>query len=332
MDLKYSNTILDYMILRCSDRELKNILLNSELIIRWHGMSGNYNDCSAFLLFTQKNYFTVKDKNFMDKYNDLLVDSIPLADYVQINSFSIGIIDEGISFEITKEDVEKDIYRLERLIKMNHSSYLVELFTAFSMKYSSIIDGWQDISERKLQRNDLVYDRENVKNHALKIMSWIKSYYRSINVSEPIKLKTKSDKYDVFISHANKDKLNYVNELKENIENLGLNIFYDKDVIEWGDKWKDVILNGIEKSRFAIIVISNNFFDREWTEKELKSFLERQNENNQKVILPILYNVEPMEVFAKYPDLSDIQFIKASDYDCKDIAIKFARELIKDLR
>lgn len=163
-------------------------------------------------------------------------------------------------------------------------------------------------------------------------MSWIKSYYRSINVSEPIKLKTKRDKYDVFISHANKDKLNYVNELKENIENLGLNIFYDKDVIEWGDKWKDVILKGIEKSRFAIVVISNNFFDREWTEKELKSFLERQNENNQKVILPILYNVEPMEVFAKYPALSDIQFIKASDYDCKDIAIKFARELIKDLR
>ena len=39
-----------------------------------------------------------------------------------------------------------------------------------------------------------------------------------------------------------------------------------------------------------------------------------------------------MEVFAKYPALSDIQFIKASDNDCKDIAIKFARELIKDLR
>lgn len=136
MDLKYSNTILDYMILRCSDRELKNMLLNSELIIRWHGMSGNYNDCSAFLLLTQKNYFIVKDKNYMDRYNDLLVDSIPQADYVQINSFSIGIIDEGISLEIKKEDVEKDIYRLERLIKMNHSSYLVELFTAFSMKYS----------------------------------------------------------------------------------------------------------------------------------------------------------------------------------------------------
>ena len=60
--------------------------------------------------------------------------------------------------------------------------------------------------------------------------------------------------------------------------------------------------------------------------------MEKQNKNNQKIILPILYNVEAHEVFEKYPALSDIQFIKASDYDYKDISIKFAKELLKDLR
>lgn len=46
-----------------------------------------------------------------------------------------------------------------------------------------------------------------------------------------------------------------------------------------------------EKAEFAIIVISENFFDREWTEKELNEFLNRQNRNGQKLILPIVHNI-----------------------------------------
>ena len=38
------------------------------------------------------------------------------------------------------------------------------------------------------------------------------------------------------------------------------------------DKFKDKILEGTKKAEFAIIVISQNFFDREWTEKELVAF------------------------------------------------------------
>ena len=54
---------------------------------------------------------------------------------------------------------------------------------------------------------------------------------------------------------------------------MGINIFYDKESLEWGDNWKAVILNGTKKAEFAVIVISENFFDREWTEKELTEFL-----------------------------------------------------------
>ena len=332
-DLKYSNKILDNMIFRCSESEYKNILINSQLDINWHGMDGNYNDCSASLLFTRNNYFLVKDKNLMNYFNDLLVESIPMGDYVDINRFSIGIIDEGISFNVSKEDIEKDLYRLARLININHSSYLVSIFTEYSMKYSSLISEWYDVSGKEFEKNNVALDRNKVKQHSLVVLGWLKKYYQSID-DNSLKEHYNYDKnkFDVFISHANVDKLDYVEKLKTEISKLGVNVFYDKDVIEWGDKWKDIILKGIERSRFAIIVISKNFFDREWTEKELKSFLEKQNKNNQKIILPILYNVEAHEVFEKYPALSDIQFIKASDYDYKDISIKFAKELLKDLR
>lgn len=98
-------------------------------------------------------------------------------------------------------------------------------------------------------------------------------------VSVP-KYKAKSiPEYDVFISHASKDKKNVVEELYQSLNKLGIHIFYDKESLEWGDNWKEKILSGTKKAEFAIIVISENFFDREWTERELAEFLNRQNRN-----------------------------------------------------
>ena len=140
------------------------------------------------------------------------------------------------------------------------------------------------------------------------------------------------DKYDVFISHANKDKLNFIDELYNSLDNLGINIFYDKKSLEWGDKWKDRILDGVKQSEFAIIVISENFFDREWTEKELNEFLNRQNKNGQKIILPVVHNITMEQLRDKYPSVAEIQAINSQDYTCDQIAILFAAQLIKRLK
>ena len=90
--------------------------------------------------------------------------------------------------------------------------------------------------------------------------------------------------YDLFVSHATKDKIPYVNELYKELSKLGVRIFYDKEEISWGDNWKERILNATKQCEFAIIVISQNFFGREWTERELKVFLSRQNKSGQKII------------------------------------------------
>lgn len=102
--------------------------------------------------------------------------------------------------------------------------------------------------------------------------------------------------YDVFISYANRDKKDFVEDLYKSINKLGIKIFYDKESLEWGDNWKERILNGTKKSEFAVIVISDNFFDREWTEKELREFLNRQNRNGPKLILPILHNITEIQL------------------------------------
>ena len=135
--------------------------------------------------------------------------------------------------------------------------------------------------------------------------------------------------YDVFLSHASKDKISYVEELKQTLDLLGIDVFYDKDTIEWGDKWKEKIYEGLEKSEFAIIVISENFFGREWTEEELKNLLERQNAEGQKLILPIVHNITTDQLKEKYPKVADIQAIESKDNSYGKIALLFARQLIK---
>lgn len=138
--------------------------------------------------------------------------------------------------------------------------------------------------------------------------------------------------YDVFISHANKDKEDLIEKLYRSLEMLGIKIFYDKESLEWGDNWKDRILNGTKKAEFAIIVISENFFDREWTEKELHEFLNRQNRNGQKLILPIVHNITMNQLKDKYPSVADIHALDSKQYTPDQIALLFAKQLIKRLK
>lgn len=142
--------------------------------------------------------------------------------------------------------------------------------------------------------------------------------------------------YDVFLSHANVDKDSFVEALKQSFDQLGISIFYDKDSIEWGDDWAQKIKDGLADCRFGVIIISKDFYDRTWTEKELKSLLVRQNDNGENVILPILFNTDINELKAHcnkgcYKELTKIQFIRFSeDCDVKDITIMLAKKLIAD--
>lgn len=139
-------------------------------------------------------------------------------------------------------------------------------------------------------------------------------------------------KYDLFLSHANKDKESFVDGLYNSLAKLGIRIFYDKETIEWGDNWKAKVLDGVNQSEFAIIVISDNFFGREWTEKELSELLSRQNNTGQKIVLPILKNITIEQLQHKYPLLADIQVIDAEKNSTEEITILFAKQIIKRIK
>lgn len=191
---------------------------------------------------------------------------------------------------------------------------------------SKIMDApFNDLEITKNYLSEIEKDNDNTRMIVLKksIIDILDSLIHNDEIAE------KDDSYDVFISHANTDKVAYINKLYKEISKLGLKVFYDSKSIEWGDNWKNRILDATSHSHFAIIVISKNFFGRTWTEKELSEFLHRQNKTNQKIVLPILYGVTSEEMNTQYPFLEDIQYIDTNNYSQKDIAILFANQYIK---
>lgn len=145
---------------------------------------------------------------------------------------------------------------------------------------------------------------------------------------------TKHKKYDVFISHSSLDK-DFVRELCNSLAKLEVTYFLDDKEFTWGDNWKDKLFESIKQSEFAIIIISKNFFDREWTEIELNEFLKLQKSNyGQKLILPLLYGITLEELKNRYPSLSGIQALiyNPINNNCNEIALSFAAQLIKKLK
>jgi hypothetical protein len=57
----------------------------------------------------------------------------------------------------------------------------------------------------------------------------------------------------------------------------------------------DKLLEAIEESRFAIVVLSENFADSKWCLKELVKILDCRKRKKQ-LVLPIFYEVEPTDI------------------------------------
>ena len=233
--------------------------------------------------------------------------------------------------QFTISDNEKEQLRIieQALEKSQNKKY----FVLSDEDNSACFDIIEAMTQRKIIKDADINNCNGyfVIGNFTKFKEWIEAQNERAlqNMSRNGVLKQKE--YDVFISHANKDKLDYVDKIYEAIKQVGVRIFYDRDVLSWGDNWHDVIINGTKKSEFAIIIISKNFFGREWTERELEEFLKRQNDSGQKIVLPLLYGISIDEMKEKYPSLAQIQVIESSNYTEEGIAILFAKELIKRL-
>jgi hypothetical protein len=111
--------------------------------------------------------------------------------------------------------------------------------------------------------------------------------------------------FDVFICHASEDKDEFVRPLAERLKENHIEVWYDEFSLKIGDSLRRSIDIGLSKSRYGIVVLSKNFFSKEWPQWELDGLVQRQNNAKANLILPIWHNITKEEVLAFSPSLAD---------------------------
>ena len=128
-----------------------------------------------------------------------------------------------------------------------------------------------------------------------------------------------SKDFDFFISHASEDKESIAEPLANALQQKGASVWYDKFCLRVGDSLRESIEEGLAKSRFGIVILSELYFKKFWTGKELNGLFAKQ-ENGIKVILPIWHNVSKDTVIQNSPILADMFALKSADYTIEELA------------
>lgn len=135
-------------------------------------------------------------------------------------------------------------------------------------------------------------------------------------------------KYDAFLSFAVEDKDSIANLLYDALTSQGLNIWYSGREFQLGVSVKDQIKEGLEQSRFGILLITPNYFQTNWAQKELGALWGKERED-YKIIIPVFHGITPEEVGSQDPDLAERWSVILTTGGFKKAAEKI-RQKIKD--
>ena len=135
--------------------------------------------------------------------------------------------------------------------------------------------------------------------------------------------------FDVFISHASEDKDAVVRPLAEALRQGGLDVWYDEFELKIGDSLRRKIDSGLARSRFGVVVLSNDFIKKGWTNYELDGLVTRAVSGEQ-VLLPIWHNITKKELIAFSPSLADKLARSTATHTVEEIAAEIVEVIKKD--
>ena len=134
------------------------------------------------------------------------------------------------------------------------------------------------------------------------------------------------EQFDVFICHASEDKDSFVRPLAHRLEKQHVAVWYDEFSLKVGDSLRRTIDQGLRLSRFGVLILSKNFFAKNWPQYELNGLVSREMDG-KKVLLPVWHGVTKKEVENFSAPLSDKVAVSTSTSSIRKIARSLAEAM-----
>jgi hypothetical protein len=129
--------------------------------------------------------------------------------------------------------------------------------------------------------------------------------------------------WDVFISYAGENKAT-ASEMAAELEALGIRAWFAQTELTIGMGLRRSIDYGLAHSRFGVVLLSHEFFAKEWPQRELDGLVALQVSGRQRV-LPIWHGLSHDDMLRYSPTLADTVAARTSDSTIKEIAAEIAR-------
>ena len=154
--------------------------------------------------------------------------------------------------------------------------------------------------------------------------SLIEAQRKLVSEADAMQTATQEKEYDFFISHAWEDKEAVAKPLADALIAKGAKVWLDKYEMTVGDSLRQSIDDGLAHSRYGIVILSETYFKKFWTGKELNGLFAKQ-EDGQKVILPVWHNISKDKVKEYSPILADMFALKTADFTIDELAEEFIK-------
>ena len=123
-------------------------------------------------------------------------------------------------------------------------------------------------------------------------------------------------KYDLFVSYASEDE-SFVKSLVKALAEYGLTIWYDNGKLRFSDSILRFIEEGLENSRFFLLVLSPDYFKGSWCQFETGVALSRVGKEH---ILPLYNGINPQDVERHFPLLTNKIGLETKKHSLQELA------------
>lgn len=117
----------------------------------------------------------------------------------------------------------------------------------------------------------------------------------------------------LFISHASEDKDEIARPLADELIIQDYEVWYDEYTLELGDSLSQEIEKGLLNCDFGVVILSKNFFRKNWTNRELSGLISKEIGYGDKFILPIWHKITYQEILNHSPTLANKIAVKSEE-------------------